>query len=242
MADLDTTQPKQDTTPKPADVTPKVVEPSPVQQEPTPEPEPKTLTLGEAEKLAQLARMDAGRAQKTAETDRDTAQTALAAKEVELTDIGEEREKLNTQIDELSSNDPAKFNIVKKDRDLLLRENKLKTGIRALEADKKEHGETVKWAQDHKREIFINEIAVKYEGGDAAKLVSLCQTFGANSEEEVTKVADTMWSKKAPGTPDPETPPLKPFSGKTTGGGGFTADKKTPDATLQEGFRQAKKK
>lgn len=241
MSDLDKTQTEQDKTPKPADVTPKATEPSLEQKEPSPEQEPKTLTITEAKQLAQFARMDAGRVQKTAEDERDIAQTALAVKEVELTDIAEEREKLNTQIDELSSNDPAKFNIVKKDRDLILRENALKTERRAEEAKWKTNEERVKKAEDHLREIAINEIAANYEGGDAAKLVTLCKTFGANTEEEITKLADAIWSKKTPGTPEPETPPLKPFSGRTSGGGGFTPDKKTPNETLKEGFRQVKK-
>ncbi len=235
----------QNTTPKPEDETlkgqtPKVEEPSSVKKEPSPEEEPKTLTITEAEKLAQLARMDAGRAQKTAEDERDTAQTALAAKDIELTDIAEEREKLNTQIDELSSNDPVKFNIIKKDRDLLLRENKLKTDIRTAEAKLKTNEERIKKAEDHEREISTNEIAAKYEGGDAAKLVTLCKTFGANTVEEITKVADTMWSKKPPEPEDPnttDTPPLKPFSGRTTGGGGWNREEHTPTENIEEGIR-----
>ena len=235
MADLDKTQPGQDTTPKPEDGTPKAGEPSPVQKEPSPEQEPKTLTITEAETLAQLARMDAGRAQKTAEIERDTAQTALAAKDVELTDIAEEREKLNTQIDELSSSDPAKFNIIKKDRDLLLRENKLKTDIRTAEATLKTNEERIKKAEDHEREISTNEIAAKYEGGDAAKLVTLCKTFGANTEEEITKVADTLWQKKVADPNAPGTPPLKPFSGKTTGGAEDLSDL-SPREKIQKGI------
>ena len=73
------------------------------------------------------------------------------------------------------------------------------------------------------------------------KLKTLCETFGANTEEEITKVAGTLWAKKTPEPQEPEKTPLKLASGKTTGGGGFTPDKKNPDATLREGFRTGKK-
>ncbi len=240
MTNPDTTQPEQDTTPKPEDGTPKAEGTPPEQKEPSPKEEPKTLTIPEAEKLAQLARMDAGRAQKAAEIERDTAQTALAVKEVELTDIAEEREKLNTQIDELSSNDPAKFNIIKKDRELLLRENTLKTNIRAEEAKWKVNEDRVKAAEDTNREITIWEIATTHEGGDPVKLKDLCETFGANTEEEIVKVAGTLWAKKTASPNAPKTQPLKPFSGRTTGGvldiDGLSAKEK-----IEEGLKEKTK-
>ena len=246
--DTDKTPTAQDTTLKPVDATPKVTEPSPGEGEPSPgegEPSPKealkTLTLDEAERLAQLARMDAGRAQKAAEVERDSIKAQLESKETELEEVVAEREKLKTEVDDLASGDPARFNIVKKDRDLIERERKLKTGIQSLETDKQANAEEVKWAKDTRREVTIWETATKYEGGDPVKLKDLCETFGANTTDQITKVAETLWPKKTSEPKEPETPPLKPFSGRTSGGGGFTPDKKTPDETLKEGFKQAKK-
>jgi len=237
--ETDKTPTAQDTTQGPVDATPKVNEPTPVKAEPTPAEAPKTLTLEEAEKLAQLARMDSGRERKEMEVERDSIKLRLADKETELEDIVAEREKLKANIDELASNDPAKFNIVKKDRELMERERKLKVDTATLETDKQAHGERVKLAEDTLREVVIWETALEYEGGDAVKLKMLCDTFGATTTEQMTKVAGTIWAKKTAG--EPETPTLKPVSGRTSGGGGFTPDKKDPSATLQEGFRVVKK-
>lgn len=233
----DKTKTEQDTTQKLEDATPKATEPTPGKEEPSPKEEPKTLTIDEAERLAQLARMDAGRERKEMEVERDSVKAQLKVKNTELEEIVAEREKLKTEIDDLTSDDPKKFDIIKRDTDLRERERKLKTDTTSLEADKQAHGEEVKLAKDTLREVFIWETATKYEGGDPVKLKELCETFGATTAEQIVKVAEALWPKK-----DKElgTPPLKPFSGRTSGGG-IDVDSLSPREKIDEGIRQKKK-
>jgi len=158
--------------------------------------------------------MDAGRERKDMEVERDTVKSQLTAKETELADVVDEREKLQSEITDLTSDDPKKFDIIKKDRDLRERERKLKTDTHALEADKKANADRVKLANDTLREVSIWEISAKYEGSEPVKLKELCDSFGATSEEQITKVADTLWAKK-----EPDTSNLVAISGRTSGGG-----------------------
>lgn len=235
---MDTTQAKQDKPQTPEDATLKGKETPLVKLGPTPKEEPKTLTIKEAEKLAQLARMDAGRERKEMEVERDSVKSQLTAKESELADVAEEGERLQSQIEDLTGDDPKKFDIIKKDRDLRERERKLKTDTHALEADKQANAGKVKLATDTLREVSIWEISAKYEGGEPVKLKELCDIFGATSDEQIVKVADTLWAKK---DKEPETPNLVAFSGRTSGGGGFTPDKDNPLETLIKGFQDTKK-
>jgi len=132
-----------------------------------------------------------------------------------LADITDEREELKARMEELASDDPDKFNLIKKEQDLRARERKYKTDLRDLERKGEAQAGTVKMAQDTLREISINDIASEYMGGDAMKLKDLCDTFSATSDDQIRKVADTLWEK---GPQEPSAPPLRPYSGHTDGG------------------------
>jgi len=186
---------------------------------------PKTYTEEAYKKAISDALAKQGRENKVAvETiikERDTLKGQIRSKEDLLSDITTEREELKKQIDDLSKDDPEKFNIIKKDRELRERENQLKTKLRDLEARETTHGERIKKAEGLEREILIQEIVDEYEGGNFDKLKDLCETLEVTGEDKIRVTADTLWTKK-PETP--VEPPVKPFSSMTDGGGQLTEE------------------
>uniref|UniRef100_A0A6H1ZJL8 Scaffolding protein n=1 Tax=viral metagenome TaxID=1070528 RepID=A0A6H1ZJL8_9ZZZZ len=237
----DKTQKEKDTTQEPEDVTPKETEPSPKPVEPAPKETPKTHTQEEVDRLVQLTKMESGRERKAIEVERDSLKKQLQAKETEITDIADEREKLQTQIDELSSDDPKKFDLVKKDRDLRERERQLKNERLALDEDKQKNAEKVSKAEKFEMEVLILEIVEDYENGDLDKLKSLCEILEAKSEEQIRRVAETLWTKKAAEPSKPATPPVKPYSGVTDGGVEDSSNL-SPREKIDKGIEIAKQK
>ncbi len=206
---------------------------------------PGTFTKEQVRKLVSDALTEQGRKHK-AEVEpivkeRDTLKAQIQSKDDDLKDIATERENLQTQLDELASGDPEKFNILKKDKELRERERELKTGKQALEAEKATHGEQVKLATDTLREISIWEITGEYEAGDPVKLKDLCDTLGTTSEEQIRKAADILWTKKQTESETPEIPPVIPYSGKTDGGADDTS-KLSPREKIDLGIEKLKKK
>lgn len=234
----DTTQKVQDETPNPEDATQKGGEPSLGQKEPSPEETPQTYTKEELDRALQLDRMKAGRDWKALETERDNLKKQLENKTSEVTEISTEIENLKKQIDELASDDPEKVNLVKKLREAEEEKKQAKAERTALESDKQAHQEKVTLAENTLREISIWEISTEYEGGNPVKLKELCDLFQATSEEQIRQAADTLWGKEADKS---ATPPVKSYSGITSGGTEFTRDSGNPDATLTHGFRKLKK-
>ena len=204
--------------------------------------QPETFTREQLQKFVSDALTDQGRKHKTelepVIRERDTLKSQLQEKETELTGITEERENLQKQIEELASGDPKKFDLIKKDRELRDRERKLKADAQTLEQSKQAHAERVKLADETLREISVWEIATEYEGGDATKLKGLVDTFGATSEEQIRKVAETLWAKKGA---TPGASALKPYSGMTTGGT-ENYDNLKPEEKISKGLELARKK
>lgn len=232
----DKTQKLGDKTPTPEDATLKGNEVTPASKEPSPK-KPLTYTEEEVGRLLQLDRMKAGRDWKALETERDTLKSHITAKETEIEDIQTERESLQKQIDDLASGDPDKFNLVKKDKELRERERKYKADLQALEVDKRAHGERLTRAEAIERDVLILEIAEEYENADAEKLTNLCETLGAKTEEQIKKIAETLWAKKEGA---PESPLMKPDSGVTRGGS-FNWRELSPDEKVKYALEHSKK-
>ena len=104
------------------------------------ETSPKTYTEAELKKSLSDALAKQGREHKKQlemiANERDSLKTQIQAKEYDIDDVASEREELRKQIDELSKDDPDKFSLVKRDRDLKERERKYKADLRALELEK----------------------------------------------------------------------------------------------------------
>ncbi len=234
---MDNPQTNQDKPQTPVDGTPQGKEPSPVKGEITPEEEPKTLTVKDGAKLAEMASREAGRLRKTAETERDGFRTQSETLTSQVDTLTETIKTLESQIDDLTSNDPSRFEAIKVLREARAGLEALKTDRKVLDSDKEKYGERVTAAENHLREISINEIAADYEGSDSKKLKSVCDLAGANTAEEIKEVAETLWTNK---DKKPNIPTLLPFSGRTIGGGDNLGD--SPEAKVTRALDKLKKK
>ena len=219
---LDTARKEEDKTQQPADkakAPPKAKETTP----PTKESSPKTYTQDDMDKAKEEAvhnaLMKAGRDWKTLEIERDSLSKQLA-------DQKSEADKLSIQLDELASENPDKFNVVKKFRELDEWEKKLnhdkeehngliKQERETMAAEKQTHQAVIQMAISTQREIDAFETAEEFQGGDAPKLKALAETMGADTKEKIRKIAETLWTAKTPVNPEN---PLKLDSGLTIGG------------------------
>ena len=222
LATQDKTPTTQDTTPNTGSSPAQNESPS-VKTEPTPKEEPKTLSISEATGLVNNARMDAGRAQKAAEVERDGFKTQSETATAQVEELNESIKTLESKIDDLTSEDPKRFDAIKELREARAERLRLKTDRLAFDTEKQTNAEVVKSANDTLREISIWEVSATHEGSDAVKLKEMCDLSGATSDEQITKVADTLWPKKVT---EPASAELKPFTGRTEGGGEATEEQR----------------
>ncbi len=192
-------------------------------------------TQAQADSLLHASKSDSGRLLKDAETARDEALSGKAKAEADSEDIQEERNKLQTDLDDLNSEDPKKFDIIKRDKDLRDQQRELKKGVEDLATEVKVHAETVKIANDTNLEIAIWETATKFKNGDPVKLKALCESLGVTDASKLGGVAETIWEKadgKAPVKKDGEDgetkakEKLKLDTGDTSGDGNLTEQEK----------------
>ncbi len=169
-------------------------------------------------------------------------QLTVVTKDSDLTNVLEEKETLLSQIKELTSDDPKKFDVIKKELDITAREKNLTTAKASLETEKQAHGATVTLAETTLREININEIAAGYEGGDAVALKSAIEKFekdfGINikTDEQIRMAIPSTWAKKPTGTP-----PVVPVSTRTNGGAESTDGLSAKDK-IERGIAEKQKK
>ena len=179
------------------------------------QPSPKERTYSEKElservqEAVHKALMNAGRDWKTAEKERDDF--AVLLKETKAAN-----DKMTLQIDELVAENPDKFNVVKKGRELDEQEQRVKQERQSLEAEKQSHQQEIKLAQETLRGIAIWDVAEEFEGSDPVKLKALADTLNTKTED-IGKIAETLWKKKESPTA-PAAPELKVDSGFTIGG------------------------
>src|SRR3990167_11064703 len=203
---LDTAPKTEDKSKKPEDkakAPPKATAAPPPAKEPSPV---KTYTQAEVDKVKEDAVHDAlmkrGRDWKTLEDEKNSLSNQL--KELQST-----KSKLSIQLDELANENPDKFNVVKKFRELDEWEKKLnhnkeehdsaiKQEREAMDAEKQTHQATIQMAISTQREIDAFEIAEEFQGGDAPKLKALAETMGADTKDKIRKIAETLWTPKIP--------------------------------------------
>ena len=211
-----------------SEITPKVedVTPDPASTV-SPKEEEKIYSQKQLDDLTHMQNSEAGRQRKAIEDERDQFKTKSESLETDVSDIQAERDKLQNDINELSSDDPKKFDLIKRDKELRDAQRTLKKATDDLASNEKANAERVKVANDTLLEISIWEIATEYQTGDPVKLKNLCSTFGATSEEQIRQVADTLWVKETKpakeGTPEGKTK-LVLDTGKSRGGGLLTEE------------------
>ena len=191
---------------------------APVPQTPT------SYTPEEATKLVSDALAEQGRKHtlvlRPITAERDTLKSQLGLKDGEITDNAAVLAELNTRIDDLTSDDPQRYTLVKEASRLRVLDGQLKTDRRILDAEKLTHAADRKLTDDTRREITVMEIATgkkDAEGkviGDPERLKEVCEKWGATTEEQIQEVADTLW----PGAVTTAVQALKILSGATSGG------------------------
>ena len=169
-------------------------------------------------------------------------QLTVETKDTELANVLGDRDGLLSQIKELTSDDPKKFDVIRKELDVSAREKKLTAERASLETDMKTHGERVTSADAVLRGVSINKIASGYEGGDPAALKNAIEKFekdfgiSIKTDEHIRMAIPSTWQKKASGTP-----PVVPVSTLTSGGADNT-DGLSPKDKIERGIAEKQKK
>ncbi|KKN45282.1 hypothetical protein LCGC14_0684680 [marine sediment metagenome] len=191
-----------------------------------------TITKTQNEALVHMATSEAGRLQKVAETERDGFKTKAEKAEALVEDIQAERDKLQTGIEELTNDDPKKFDLVKRDKELRDAQRTLKTATDELATQQKDNETIVTTAKETLLEIAIWEVATEYKGGDPVRLKALCATLGVTDEVKLREVAGNLWEKSEAKVPDKKGEVEEPKEklnldgGDTHGGGEETEQEK----------------
>jgi len=180
----------------------------------SPEEEPLLYSQKQSDALILAAKSEDGR--KSAEREREltTLKEQILSRENELEDVQAEIKTLEEQINDLTSGDPKKFDLVKMGRDLRERERGLKSKISNFESKETSFLEREKRVNSFELDILIETVAEKYEDGDSGRLKKAIGVFENPTEEQVGTIAEILFSTKAKVSP-------KTYSGKTDGGGGL---------------------
>src|SRR3990167_10491014 len=171
----------------------------------------------QANLLLHAAQSEWGRQRTALEKDRDTYKSQAEKQQSDLADNAKDIEALQTKLDDMSSDDPQKFDVAKELKAAREERKQLKADRVALEDEKR----TLEPYKQEKRTRDIFDIAQEYEVDNYDKLYDLCDVTGANSEEQIRKIADTLWLKRGAeeeATKEKKPKAPKPFSGKSDGG------------------------
>ena len=201
QSEKDIPQAKVDETPQGEVASPEGKETSPIAR---------TYTQEQVDKLTQLASMKAGRDRKVVEVERDGLKAKVEDYEKKIVVIEEERESLQKLIDE----DPDKLALATRDKTFKDKEKKLQDSLDAHEADKKAYAQQIQDAKALTFQANAYLISKQFVDGDKDKLEELCEKFGAETEDEIKSIAETLWSLKE----EEAAPPLETDSGRTSGG------------------------
>lgn len=177
-------------------------------------------------------------------SERDTLKSGLAERQTTLESSQSERDTLKTQLDNLTKDAPEKFDLVTRDNELRAQEKKIKDDLKTLTTEQGTHAEKLKLADDVTREITVIAVATDYKDSNMAKLSDLCNQLNLNTEEQIRKVADSLWEKTVTEEKLEEkkqTTQMKPTIGVTMGGKeDHSGD--TPDDKIKEGLAKLKAK
>jgi len=185
----------------------------------------KTYTEDEIKAIVHAKESDFGRERKALEKERDSYKSQFESLTADISDKDKEIEGLQTKLDGLAADDPEKFNLAKEIKEAREEKRKLKSAQSDLETEKRKYGDLVTESQQIKREQSIFTIAQEYDTPSYDKLFDLCETFNATSEEQIRKVADTLWTKKTETTTANPTQARQALKLDNGGRGGKTQTK-----------------
>jgi len=213
-------------------------------------PEPKTYDEATHKKAIEDAIAQYGERIKRLKLDpvtkeRDTYKSQAEQNLASLKAIQEERDELNTRIDEMSTGDPLSPDNVKLLRDLRAKEQTLKDRETAHEEE---------WAskQEVLKRVVAQEVAeVAFEVAEAYELIngkhpaetlkSYALKRGLTTKEDIQELADTFLIKKPEPVKEPEEELVLPRI-VGSGRGGWNPDDHTPQENIEHGLAKLRKK
>ncbi len=169
----------------------------------------------QADELTHAARSDAGRGSKEWETKFNTSEKKMTGLTSKLEGIEGERDKLQKDLEDMSSDDPKRYDIITRDRDLRQRENDTRDKITGLEERETGISEREKKVSSFELELLVETVVEDYEDGDKKRLKDAVSTFDKPTEEQVRHLAGIIFGTKSETAKTP-----KRYSGKSDGGGG----------------------
>lgn len=199
--------------------------------------EEKIYTESQHEAIVHSLKSEHGRLLKEVEAERDSLKSQIMTKSNELEDVQADIGTLEKKIEDMSSDDPAKFDAVKELKALRQERRDLNTKLRGLDTREQQLTEREKKVNSFELEVLFETVADEYEDGDAARLKKAVSVFENPTEEQVRSIAESFWNKKAV-VEEPKTP--RPFGAITQGGGKSFKDASADDK-LTEGFKQVNK-
>ena len=199
--------------------------------------EERLYTQTQVNELVHAAKSDAGRIAKGIETERDNLKSQITTRESELGDIQAERDTLQKKLEDLSSDDPQKFDLIKQDKELRDEQRKLKSRIKELDDRDTSLSEREKKVSSFELEVLIESIADEYKDGDSAKLKKAISVFENPTEEQIRNISQIIFSAKS--EKEEDKAPLKPDSGKTRGGSTYFTRAQIADRAFWEVNKEA---
>jgi len=205
----------------------------------SPEQEERLYTQSQTDALVHAKDSEWGRRFKVVETERDTLKSQMASNDAKVADIQSERDSLQEQMEELSSTDPKKFDLIKRDKVLRDQQRQINDRTKGLDEREQKLVEREKKVTGFEREVLVETIADEYEDGDSAKLKKAVSVFDNPSEEQIRNIAGIIFSTKAEAAEKPKKPPLKPDSNRSRGGSTYFTRAQIADRSFWEANREA---
>ena len=153
-----------------------------------------TISLNEMGKLTQIAAAKAGDKWKGVEVERDTLKKQVVTLNSQVGDHQVENESLLKQVDDLSSNDPARKDLTKREKQVRDERRQLGTDQESLKTGQEELRVGREEVEAMNREATIISIADDLGALDEVDQISrLCSTLGATSDEQIKEVISTVF-------------------------------------------------
>jgi len=157
--------------------------------------------------------------------ERDELKTRASTAESKIQSIEDERKSLREQIEDLTSDDPKKFDLVKKDRELRDKEAKMKADLQAWQTEKQSYDERISRTAEREKAMTIFDIAAEYDDPQPDVLEAKVKDMETKlnvkitTEEQIRSVAEILWGESEGKKPPEAKEPMKTYSGQTAGGG-----------------------
>jgi len=187
---------------------------------------PETLTRADHLKILSDEKAKMGRELKAAKAEADRVKAELESIKPQLDEL---RRKQDEQDEEEAKGSPESLRIYQKQKQLRDQEAQLRQRQVELEKKALEQEEKLRYADEARTEMAIISIALESHL-DIGELKEAAREFNLTTEEQVSKLAERLSSKKLPPRGD---------SGKTVGGTP-DFDKMSPTELIKYGLSQKK--